>query len=608
MDKASGVYLTITDNSIVSSGTTELKILIPMLTTKGEIGLNTVTADTMESVLGYDLKYNPNYYGLKQILENVSYAKVWRLNQEATLSNVYALNKTSGFTHMEDIDSFDTIKTLKPLVGVSELNVGKFSSTLSKVVKFEPIENVEAISNTGDEQVIAFESNDVSDITETYETETYEEGIEILSGMKIYNASNNSLIGVIEVVDGSFILRKIVDDEIVTTTETDPSTGEEVVTKAEYGTAERVDDKFKLTITKKLSSDSFYNFHTFPMEIEDWNLIIATKSGETYTELNEVEFSFDTESDNYWENIDFSSYDIQVYFSSNIPSDMSSVRDWIELEGGSNGLSSIAAIDIDTTFMEKADCNIILMNGLGATAKGYQIVNRIGKQCDRLKMHLFVDTPIYENYIDVREWQKKIVNSQYVAIASRADQATDSDDNTIYVHPSVNYAYIFSNMMNTYGNLNYPPAGFTYGKIVANDLIDTDFELYANELKTYRINWQRVQNEGASMWEQRTTYSLNSDLSYIAPTFILDELTDQLVSFERNYNFRYMTSTDLLNQESGLTKILQSMEDDGFIYDYELSVPTFEEAQAAGRTLDISVSIKITKDSEVININLTLNS
>ena len=69
-----------------------------------------------------------------------------------------------------------------------------------------------------------------------------------------------------------------------------------------------------------------------------------------------------------------------------------------------------------------------------------------------------------------------------------------------------------------------------------------------------------------------------------------------------------MTPTDILNQDSGLTSILQDYVDRGFLYSFNLHMPTYKEAQKAGRTLVIPIEIVIMKDAEVIEINLILNN
>ena len=595
MDKASGVYLTLTDNSITTSGTTELKGLVPMLLTKGKIGLNVVTANNFESIVGYDLDYNPNYYGLKQMLEYVSYLTVWRVNQEAKLANAYFLTKTDKAS-LEGIESFDSVASLKPIIAFANGYVGDSGTTAIKVA---PIQTSLSVENEGGSESTPF----VVTLPETFNNTLTKviDNINYYAGMYIYNASDNDMIGIISKADNK--IYRVVDSEVLT----DEAVGTYTApTSTTSGT---------LTFTGSLSSESYYTLKYVPLSTNDWTIYVGIKTGTTYTATNTITISFDQDSDYYVGTIpadgltlDYAEdYGIQVYLKQKIPSDMTILYDWFTLENGSNGLSQIKYTDIDVSVMEESKCNLIFMNGLGADyeKQGYRIVNRIAAQCDRLKMHLFCDAPAKKHYVEVyNNWASKILNSRYVTIGGRPDKYDDSS----FIYPSVNYCYIFANMIKNYGNLNYPPAGYTYGTIVANDLIDCDYEIYANEMKTNRINWQRTQNEGSSMWEQRTTYSLNSDLSYIAPNFIIDELCDQLVAFERNFNFRYMTSSDLINQESGLTGILENYESDGFIYDWTLDMPTFEEAQAAGRTLTIPIAVSITKDSEVININVTLNS
>ena len=94
-DKESGVYLTITDNSFETPGVSAMVPLVVMTTTKGQLGLNNVNANNFKNILGYDLKYNPNYYGLNSILQSVSYAYVWRINQGAKLANAYFTSAAS---------------------------------------------------------------------------------------------------------------------------------------------------------------------------------------------------------------------------------------------------------------------------------------------------------------------------------------------------------------------------------------------------------------------------------------------------------------------------------------------------------------------------------
>lgn len=649
-DKASGTYLTLTDNSIVSNGSVSLNILVPMLTTKGKLGLNTVTATDFKKLVGYDITYNSNYIGLQNILETVSSIKVWRLNQNAKLANAY-FDGTGALVSKPNCEKFEEITSVAAnKLAVANLDVGNPDV---KKVKFTPGYTVTNVSNNNPSQVNpqAFILHDVSptekeelagnnisvytavpvptnpdlwnpvqngwyeesgdwykktvdttyDVSKTY-YERSEKPIEIYSGCKFYNSSDESMIGVIcDDYKGEKKIYRVADGIIDYDVE-NSETG--VWEEHARGTASWNPSNNDLTVTlqSRLSTDTFYAIRIIPTDILNWKMEVADQ-GDKIT--GEVEFSFDSESDSYWKNIDFSTFDVQVYFNGNVLSSLPDARDYFELQNGTNGDETVNPFDIDTSLLDTARCNIILMNGI----TDYKVVNRLGAKCDKLKIHLFADCPAYAHYVDAEAWKKKILNSKYIAIGSVPDNVeVNEDGKTAYIYPSVNYGYILANMYNTYGNLNYPPAGYTYGTINASDLIETDFELYADELKTNRINWQRAQNEGTSMWEQRTTYSLNSDLSYIAPVFIVDDLCDRIVSFERNYNFRYMTPTDLLNQESGLTSILEDFETRGFIYEWSLKVPSYKEAQKAGRRLVIGIEISVTKDSEVIEIGVVLNA
>ena len=792
MDKASGVYMTIKDSSFISGGTSSLKIIVPMLTVKGELGINRVTANNFKDVLGYDLKYNSNYLGLQKLLENMSYIDVWRLNQNSKLANAYFATKESDKEFNDDCDSFEEIINVddKPLVAVANKTTGDWQTT---GIKFVPTETVSteanANANATNPQTITIE-----DVSQTEKT-TFDEQ-EIQNGCVFYNSSNNSIVGIIKknrndefkvykVVDG-----EIVDDEItyathnvwtdgtkffssdtlettepageVTTTkeigvvrtatqtvhtdswaldgvtynkdieEFTPSgtrgtgstickayiataadtglvegtlyatddngttyytvselgktfaecTTEQIVdtsviatfidsfknlvyheytdevqlgyytkisefwfevegftsngfstnstavldqdiitlldmasditisfevyseitsvTENSVGSAEWADGNLTVILGSPISKDSFWNVHTIPVTIVDWTMVISSFANDKYTIQKQVAFSTNKESDVYWEDVSFG--DIQLFLNGNIPSDMESVRSYFNLEGGSNGDSKITAVDIDTSVLDTCGDNILLMNGI----IDYKVVNRIANKAMTLKIHSFVDVPPYSSYIDAETWKKKIVQSEYVAIGAKPDQQYDAAGNVMYVYPSVNYGVILANMLANNGSLCYPPAGPSYGIIQVDDLLKTDYDMYKNELKTNRINYQTSNSLGTMMWEQRTTYALNTDLSYIAPVFILDALVEQIVDFERQFNFRYMTRSDLLNQSSGLKNIFDSFVAKGFVYQYDVKMPTYDEAQKAGRTLVIPMKVAIAKDSEVIELELEL--
>lgn len=686
MDKASGVYLTITDNSITNSGNNIMRYVIPMLTTRGVLGLNRVTADNFKDIIGYDLEYNSNYYGLSRILENVSYVDVWRLNQNVTMANAYFTDITSDPDSLTDAESFEDVTNIDNLKFAAAAITGGDYGKLC--IKFTPKSTSTSFINTNptttNPQVIT-----VEDVNEN-ERKIYD-GKEILSGIIIYNSTDDTIVGVIvndvtynavtpvgtenpseegwyeynettkeyslsedTTVDNAKTYYEKVEGHTwtvynaVTPTGTenpvtegwyeyDSTTGEYVLSedttvddsKTYYEAVEMegytchkvVDGEIQdavigvtsfengvatITLTNSFSKDTFWNFRIIPETITEWEFTVAYYDvlKDVYNINSVYDLSTNSESPDYWKKLKFGPVQIDIKDSSVFANANAKIRDYVMLENGTNGLDQIIPSEIDTTALDTSDANILLMNGI----TDYKIVNRLANKCELKKIHLHADAPAYTSYIDLQMWAEKIKRSEYVIIGARPDQSVLADGSTIYVYPSVNYATIYSSMYANYGNLNYPPAGPTYGNIAAEDLIKCDYDMYRDELKTNRINWQRSDNVGTMMWEQRTTYAMDSDLSYIAPTFIVDSIAEELVNFERNYNFRYMTPDDLYMQETGINNILTNYVNNGFLYSYEMKFPSYAEAQAAGRTLNILVGIVVMKDSEIINIDLVINN
>ncbi len=167
---------------------------------------------------------------------------------------------------------------------------------------------------------------------------------------------------------------------------------------------------------------------------------------------------------------------------------------------------------------------------------------------------------------------------------------------------------IYANMFNSYGTLNYPPAGYTYGNVAVSNLLTTDFYLYGDQLKTQKINYQKIGSLGPVMWEQRNRYALESDLSYISTVFILRELKNRVVNFFSQFNFRFTTPSVLLTMTSGLQTILAGMQAANFLVGYKFQIPSYREAQAAGRLLTVKISVSVISDAEEIQIDVTLEN
>lgn len=333
--------------------------------------------------------------------------------------------------------------------------------------------------------------------------------------------------------------------------------------------------------------------------------VMVTKYGATGPETR-TPFSLLSSSDDYWGNIDFK----DIYFHTTLTSSLSysastacfNFYNFANSNNGSNGTEATAS-NLDISKLDGCGCNILLTNGSLANT----IVIKMLGGCAKNKIHMFADVPDNQTYSTIATYAESITKNtttmRYLTLVARPEKVGD-----VLVHASCKYAEIFANMLSATGSLNYPPAGATYGTVTIQELMPCDYELYKDDMKTNRINYLTVNSLGTMMWEQRTMYADNTDLSYIAPNFIIDELSDLIIEHERRFNFRYMTDTDLSVNKSGLVQILNSYVDKGFLYSYSLKVPNVQEAQASGRTLNIMIKVQVMKDSEVINIDLQLTN
>lgn len=592
MEKKSGVSITLTDNSIVSGGTQELKAVIPMLTSKGELGLNKVTAQNFKEVLGYDIDKNPNYYGLSEILNSISYAYVWRLNQDASSANMY-IDKDGEIAYMERITSE------KEFPSDAKLTVTKKSVGDDKInaVRFTPKVQTKPITNKVDNDTWSFEIDNVSKSEEDFKISVDGEVINFFGGAKIYDSSNVGLIGVFrKTSENNYEVYRCANGVVDIKKENDTF-------KNSIGTATYNDGKLTVTTNKPFNTNSTWIAHYVGADYIDWEMSFGDYNDGEVSNVKDVSFSLDTESDEFIDNVDFG--EVIVKNNNGITSSNNNIRNWCILGNGSNGKSAdeLSVVDVDMTPLNTVKANFLFFNGFN---ENVPIINAICEKAISRKIHCFVDMPAFATYDECEAWRNKIYASSYVAIGAKADRV-NYKDGYIYVYPSVKYCAIYANMLRNTGTLNYPPAGFTYGVVSVSDPIETDFDYYGNELKTNRINYILTDDRGSCIWEQRTTNAINSDMSYIAPVFIIDALCDELVAYERNYNFRYPSGAQLIVNETGLQEILDNFKDNGFLYYVNLKMPTLDEAKSS-REFNIEIEVKVTKDSENININLVLSN
>jgi hypothetical protein len=336
------------------------------------------------------------------------------------------------------------------------------------------------------------------------------------------------------------------------------------------------------------------------------------------------EFSFDPAEDNFYKKVDFG--DLVLWFSGDVVSTgfTASLGTWILLAGGAEGSHQLTAVSVGaySDIIARSDSNVIVLNGL---TQDIEIINKFIGICDELgTKSVFIDVPDFTGvgvdsdmeftvndgaiiYSECEDWVKDLTPSENAQVVAVPDRST-TDSGVVYIWPSVNLFKIYAQMYSDHGNVNYPPAGYTYGVISVSNLMDSDFDLYGDELKTNRINYQMIGPRGSVMWEQRTLYPLNSDLSYANTVHILRDIKYRVMEFMSNFNFRYSTPMDLLNIASGLDSILGEAKRNLFLVNYVLEVPSFEEAQAAGRELEILIDVSVINDMEVIRLKVNLQN
>jgi hypothetical protein len=512
MDKASGVYYYLIDNSTRAVGSSLFGGVVPMFTVKGSVGkLLTVTAKDFKDILGYDLGYNPNYLGLETMLQSVSRLEVLRLNQHPCVGNyIWVQKESSG------------------IIGKSE------------------------------------------------------EGIESAASVSVLDLGPGF-------------------DAVLWVSHKSPGFWGKF---AVWVTDEEVDGEHTYTM-----------FYGAPV----------AGDAQKYTIIDSKVFSFDETATNFWGKLNFA--DIVFGFKeglSSLPTGIVGAK--VLLDGGDNG-EDIDDLTVDQllprlSHLNESASNVIVANGF---SQDVGMCSALVEAGEKRIMSVFIDVPDLTSPDDLSadmaftendgvlkaghciEWAGSLYRSELCQVVSVPD-IVNTSVGEVYIWPSVNLFKIYARMFQNYGHVRYPPAGHTYGSIAITKLLQNDFDLYGDELKTARVNFQVVKSRGPVLWEHRTTYGSDSDLSYASTVFILRDLRKRLVDFMSNFNFRFMTPSELLNIGSGLDSILGAFKRDNFLVGYTLTVPSYAEAQAAGRDLDIYISVSVISDAEVINLRVTLEN
>ena len=260
--------------------------------------------------------------------------------------------------------------------------------------------------------------------------------------------------------------------------------------------------------------------------------------------------------------------------------------------------------------LELTGANVVVMNGITEDA-GH--ISSVIEFCEKLDQSVLFDVESVgrDGPVSAQEcidWMSNVGSSQYAQGVALRDVKKIPGYGEAVIYPSVFLFMVYANMFRNYGHVCYPPAG-PYASVSASNMEKSDFHLWGDDLKTARINYLAKTPQGICIFEQRTKYSLGgSDLSYANTVYILRDLKGRILDFMNNFTFRYATPSDLGIIQSGLSLILSGFVRNGFLVNYKLEVPSYAEAQAAGRELDINIGVSVVSDMEVINLRVGLYS
>lgn len=571
--RASGVYWELTDSSVKTPGSSGMVGVVAMMTTKGSTtALNTVTADNCEDVIGYNLGYNGDYLGLSRILNVVPSIQVMRLNHGATVANIYdSSNAVASYAGLHEGESLEELATTFAVQMKTPGNPGDYYVKILPVASSQSVNVPEPVSGS-----YTFALANELDLTRR--PVNYNG---VLYALAIYNETREVLVGLAG-TDGK--VYSVVDGEI---------------TETQIGTATR--NSLTLDATAYTPTGSFIEVDGFVLSTKYYKLYHATSDdGVNFSQKAVYEFSLNSENSLYYEGVDFVDFTLLVKNTTSFK--YSLVENYTLLQNGTNGTLP-SAHQLDFTALSKSGANVcLLMNILDV-----DFINAFAQKCESLFVTLLHSTPPYKKYAEVANWGKTLYATNFRQ-GYWIPEVVETEVGTIYIAPSVNAYILYAQMNSSLGSMNYPAAGYSYGRINVNTLLETDYALYRDQLKTNKINYQMIGPQGPVMWEQRTGYAKESDLTYANTTFILRDLRERLIDYGYNYNFVYTTPRMLNAFTQGIRTILQDMKDEGFIAKFSLHVPSFEEAQAAGRTLTVSVGVAITQDSEEIVFKVNLGN
>lgn len=648
--QGSGVRVRETDESFTSYDVVSLGLAVPMMTKRGKVGeFNEVSASDFADIIGYDLDYSAgadSYLGLKSLLQSYSKVKVLRLNKDAYYGNVVVFRdgtfiQTNQITDPDLLEAVVCSRTreasaassspvslplnepVKPgtfrllvagiqwahddgttgalvvdgthagLVGTVNYSTGMTSITFPSGSSF-PLAYVVQFTHDSDVAFIAHMESpgDWDDLA--IRLSRYFETLESFA-----TSSSVALTLADPVLEGtgSYRLENISGDVLATsgvvTDHVAPITGTGITGTINFATG---------AVALTFDAGTF-PAAGYPMVLEHRYILneahflfevlrkVSVNGSDSYSVLESKRISFISTASDYAGSVAFENVTLVPKASLQVMKIGDTTP--IDLLYGNDGTIPSAS-DLDFTKLKTSDFNMVCMNGL----LGASLISAFVSFFSARGILVLYDVTNVQTSVAAAQYAASVVASERSMAFWRGDFVT-VDGKRRCIYPSVKAALAYALMFKKTGTLNYPPAGYQFAAVAATELLVTDAEDNLQYLKVNKVNHIIDGPSGPVMWEQRTRYAAESDLSYANVVMTLSAVENRCKAFGANFNFRIITADILVAIKTGLEAIATDYLTAGFVWKCDFDIPSFDEVKASGaRNMTIPTVVKVAEDGE----------
>jgi len=651
----SGVRNVLVDESFQSFDTVNLNLMVPMMTKKGTPGkLNPVTVSNYQAMVGYDIDYNSNYLGLASLLSVVSQVQVLRINKDPYYGNVVIFQdgtfyqtdqvldvdvlqaalclRSKGFTLPGALTQTDSIgETLTP--GSLKVFIGSiqyahddglgalvfetgYTTAASGTITYDVAASLSITFPTG--------TPDTSNYTVQYTHASSVAAVitmkspgdwdtlaisltryfETLQNFATSNTLSFTLPSALDPVADAYRIEDIAGNVIATAGA--PDGGTHIATVTGTGVTGTVNFS---TLAVSLTFDAgTFPAADYPMLLNHRYILndpyylltvyrkIVTGASTSYFTLESSRVSFVSTQSNFAETVVFSNINILVMN----PLQYDNVGNVtpVDLLYGNDGTMP-SSTDLNFTGVDPSAFNLICMNGILGTS----VVSAFIQYFEQFNIMTLWDIANVQTYVAAKQYHDSVYASEFQMAYWVSDFVT-SGTRTYCIYPSVKAAMAYARMFKQTGYLNYPPAGYDFAAVSATQLLVTDAAIQSSALKQAKINYVIAKSSGPVIWEQRTGYAFESDLSYGSTVMTYVAFASRMKAFTENFPFRFVTPEILVTLSAGLQSIVNDYITRGFVWSATVNIPSFSQVKAAGaRFMDINVDVKFAEDGEEFTFN-----